>query len=390
MSSKLFHHLRDEARRAPESGITAVIGHGRGRPGLIPLWVGEGDLATPGFICDAAVDSLRGGDTFYTWQRGIPELRAALAAYYRRQFGADFSDEEFIVTGGGMHAILLALQALAGHGDEVVYIAPAWPNFAAAAEIAGARAVPVELDLSENGWTLDLARLEAAITPRSRAIFVNSPSNPTGWTADRSTLEQLCDIARRKGLWLIADEIYSRFHYDDARAPSFLDVTQAGDSILFVNSFSKNWAMTGWRIGWLRIPPHLQQLFENLVQYSNSGVPHFLQRGAVAALEQGDAFVDEQVERARTARDRICRALTATGRVRLAVPEGAFYLFFGIAGVTDSHRAALDIIDEANVGLAPGAAFGAGGEGFFRLCFHRRLDHVEEAAARLADWIVAR
>ncbi len=155
-----------------------------------------------------------------------------------------------------MHAILLALQALAGHGDEVVYIAPAWPNFAAAAEIAGARAVPVELDLSENGWTLDLARLEAAITPRSRAIFVNSPSNPTGWTADRSTLEQLCDIARRKGLWLIADEIYSRFHYDDARAPSFLDVTQAGDSILFVNSFSKNWAMTGWRIGWLRIPPH--------------------------------------------------------------------------------------------------------------------------------------
>jgi len=383
----LIESLRAEARAAPESGIVEVANHGRDRPGLIPLWVGEGDLPTPDFISAAAARGLAGGETFYTRQKGIPELRQALADYYGRHFGKSFAADEFIVTGSGMHAIQLAIDAVAGAGDEVVYLSPAWPNFAAAAGVAGAVPVPVTLDHSSNGWTCDVDRIAAAVTPRTRALFVNSPSNPTGWTADHATLRAILDLARRHDLWIVADEIYALFHYDGGRAPSFLDVADAGDRILFVNSFSKNWAMTGWRIGWIRTHPALQQMFENLIQYSNSGVAQFLQRGAVAALNEGDAFIAGQVERARQARDMVCAALRRTGRARFSVPQGAFYLFFSVDGLADSRQAAFDIVDHANVGLAPGTAFGPGGAGFLRLCFHRRLDQVEEATERLARWI---
>ncbi len=383
----LLESLRREARLAPESGISAVAVYGRGREGLIPLWTGEGDMPTPAFISDAAAQGLRDGETFYTWQRGIPELREALARYHQRHFGRQFAAEEFLVTGGGMQAIQLALQATAGAGDEVIYLTPAWPNFPGAAGVAGARPVAVRLDLSDNGWSCDVGKIEAAITPRTRAIFLNSPSNPTGWTASMDELKAVLDLARRHGLWIIADEIYALFYYGGVRAPSFMDFMEDEDRIVFVNTFSKNWAMTGWRMGWLRVHPSLQQTFENLIQYSTSGVAQFMQRGGVAALEHGDGFLASQIERARQARDLVCGILGETGRARVIAPQGAFYLFFSVDGIEDSRSAAFDIIDHANVGLAPGTAFGEGGEAFFRLCFHRRLDQLEEAATRLAEWI---
>ncbi|MER9650228.1 pyridoxal phosphate-dependent aminotransferase [Mesorhizobium sp. M0199] len=383
----LIDTLRAEARAAPESGIVAVMNRGRGRDDMIPLWAGEGDLPTPAFITDAAAKALAAGETFYTWQRGIPELRQALARYYTRHFGKTFANEEFIVTGSGMHAIQMAIDAVAGKGDELVYLSPAWPNFAAAAGVAGAVPVAVTLDQSGNGWSCDVDKIAAAITPRTKALFVNTPSNPTGWTADKETLQAILDLARERGLWIIADEIYSLFHYGHGRAASFIDIMADEDRILFVNSFSKNWAMTGWRIGWIKIHPALQQVFENLVQYSTSGVAQFMQRGAVVALDEGDAFIVEQVERARAARDLVCGILAETGRARFTVPQGAFYLFFAVDGITDSRAAAFDMVDRANVGLAPGTAFGPGGEAFLRLCFHRRLDQLEEAAHRLAKWM---
>ena len=383
----LVENLRPEARLAPESGIVAVANYGRGREGLIPLWAGEGDLPTPAFISDAVTRALAAGETFYTWQRGLPELRAALARYHQRYFGHSFADEEFLVTGGGMQAIQLAIQATAGAGDEVIYLSPAWPNFAGAAGVAGARPMAVMLDQSDNGWSCDVGKIEAAVNGRTKAIFVNSPSNPTGWTADLETLKAILDLARRHGLWIIADEIYALFYYGGRRAPSFMDIMEEEDRILFVNTFSKNWAMTGWRIGWLRVHPSLQQVFENLIQYSTSGVAPFMQRGAIAALEEGDGFLMSQIERARQARDLVCGILGETGRARIDAPQGAFYLFFSVDGVEDSRTAAFEIVDKANVGLAPGTAFGQGGEAFFRLCFHRRLDQLEEAATRLAAWI---
>ncbi|MDY8107530.1 pyridoxal phosphate-dependent aminotransferase [Fulvimarina sp. 2208YS6-2-32] len=379
--------LRSEALNAPASGIVAVIQYALGREGLLPMWAGEGDLPTPDFIARAAADSLARGETFYTYQRGLPELRQALADYTARLYGRPQSEERFFVTGSGMQAIQIAIGALAGAGDEVVYFGPAWPNFAAAAGLMGARPVEVALEPVEGAWHLDLCKVRSAVTERTKAIFVNTPANPTGWTASEDELRAILAIARETGTAIIADEIYSRFYYGGARAPSFHDVMDESDTILFVNSFSKNWAMTGWRIGWIEAPAELEAVIANLIQYSTSGVAPFMQRAAIAALRDGEPFVEEQIARAHTARDLFSERLMATNRVSLTPPAGAFYAFFAIDGVTDTRAAAFRIIDEAGVGLAPGTAFGPVGPQFLRACFHRRLDEVEMAADRIADWI---
>jgi aspartate/methionine/tyrosine aminotransferase len=380
--------LRAEARDAPTSGIVEVRDYGLGREGLIPLWVGEGDLPTPSFISEAATRALAAGETFYTWQRGVPELREALARYHQRLYGRPFSHERFYVTGGGMQAVQIAVRMVAGFGDEVIVPSPAWPNFVAAIGVSGATAVPVLMILKNRAWTLDIDALAAAVTPRTRALFINSPANPTGWTATREELASVLEIARRRGLWIIADEIYARFVYDgSARAPSFHDVMTDDDRILFVQTFSKNWAMTGWRIGWLEAPPALGPVIENLIQYSTSGTAAFMQRAAIAALDHGDGFVDHQIARARRNRDLLEAGLGASNRVSFARTEGAFYLFLAIDGFEDSTALAKALIDRQAVGLAPGTAFGLGGGKYLRLCFARRPEDIAEAVRRLCEFI---
>lgn len=384
----LIGRLSQAARNAPESGIVEVFNAGRGREDLIPLWAGEGDLPTPDFIIRAAKASLDRGETFYTYQRGIPQLREALADYHRDLYGRTFSPERFFVTGSGMQSIQLAVQAVSGAGNEVIVPTPAWPNISAAVEIHGARAVSVPLRESEDGWRLDLEDVEAAITPATSALFLNSPCNPTGWVASEPLLRDFLDLARRHKLWVIADEIYALFYYGgQRRAPSFYDVAAEDDQILFVNSMSKNWAMTGWRIGWISAPPVLGQAIENLIQYSTSGVPSFSQWAAVAALREGGAFLEEQVSRARIGRDTVIDGLTRLNRVKVLAPEGAFYLFFSVDGVEDTRRFALDLVRETGVGLAPGTAFGNGGHGHLRLCYARRQDHLHEAIQRISTWL---
>ncbi|MBY4588084.1 MULTISPECIES: pyridoxal phosphate-dependent aminotransferase [Rhizobium] len=382
--------LSPRALAAPESGIVEVVNYARGREGLLPLWVGEGDLPTPDFISRAAMDALASGETFYTWQRGIPELRQALSDYYFRHFGHRLPVEHFYVTGSGMQAIQIAVQTMTSPGDEFVYLTPAWPNIAAALEIAGARSVGVELQFEGGKWAVDLDRVEAAITPKTRGIFVNTPSNPTGWTATKKDLADILALARRHDLWIMADEIYALYYFAGGRAPSFLDVMQTDDKIIFVNSFSKNWSMTGWRVGWIVAPPQMGQVLENLIQYSTSGVAQFMQKGAVAALNQGDDFIAANIAKAARSRDLLCDALVATNRVETLKPDGALYAFLKIDGVTDSRSAAIDIVDKTGVGLAPGTAFGAGGELFLRACFLRDPAQVAVAAERLCDYILKR
>lgn len=381
--------IRPEAADAPASGIVEVFSYGRGREGLIPLYVGEGDLPTPAFIVEAAQRSLAAGETFYTWQRGIPELREAIARYHQRIWGAEVSPDRFTVTIGGMHATQMAMRMVAGAGAEVLIPSPAWPNFDGAARVAGATPVEVPLSIGPTGWRLDLDRLAAAVTPGTRAMLINTPANPTGWTATREDLAGMLALARRHGLWIIADEIYARFVHDPeliaaGRSPSFRDVMEPGDRVMFVQTFSKNWAMTGWRIGWLETPPELGPVVENLVQYSTSGVPAFLQRGAVAALEQGEDLVADQIGRARRGRAIVCEGLAATNVVDLPPPPAAFYAFFRVLGRPDSRKLALELVDRAGVGLAPGSAFGAGGSAHLRMCFLRDPAQLEEAVARLA------
>lgn len=391
MNPALLDAIRPEALNAPESGIVGVVNYGRLREGLVPLWVGEGDLPTPRFVCDAATRSLAAGETYYTWQRGVPELREALARYTARLYGVPADPERFFVTGSGMQSIQIAIAMVAGPGDEVIVPSPAWPNSAAASEIHGARAVEVTMTLGNAGWTLDLDRVAAAITPLTRAIFVNSPCNPTGWVASREDLAAILALARRHGLWIVSDEVYGRFVYDGrAVAPSFHDVAEPGDRVIYVNTFSKNWAMTGWRVGWIEADPSLGQVIENLVQYSTSGVAVFMQRAATAALDQGESFVAHQVARAARGRDIVVDALAATGRTRFARPDGAFYLFFAIEGEADDRALACRLVDEIAVGLAPGSAFGPGGESYLRLCFARGHEGLAEATGRLVDWLARR
>ena len=386
----LLASLSSRALAAPESGIVEIINHARGKEGLIPLWAGEGELPTPDFINRATTDALLAGETFYTWQRGIPELRQALSAYYARHFAVSLPMEHFFVTGSGMHAIMLAVQAITAPGDEMIYLSPTWPNIVSAIEISGATATGLSLEFTGGRWSLDINKLEAAITPKTRGLFVNTPSNPTGWTATKEDLEAILALSRRHGLWIVADEIYARYYYGSAtRAPSFLDICDPDDRIIFANSFSKNWSMTGWRVGWLVAPPEIGQVIENLVQYSNSGVAQFLQRGAVVALNEGDAFVEENIARAAKSRDILCDALIATNRVQMLKPEGALYAFLKIDGITDSRKAAIDIVEKIAVALAPGSAFGAGGEHFLRACFLRNPTQMEEAADRLSSYIKA-
>jgi aspartate/methionine/tyrosine aminotransferase len=383
--------LRPEALAAPDSGIVEVFHHGFGREGLIPLWAGEGDLPTPAFISDAATRSLAAGETFYTKQRGIPELREAIARYIGRLYGKTLSPERFFVTIGGMHAIQIAMRVAAGLGDEVVVPSPAWPNFIGALAVAGAKPVLVPMHLHDGRWRLDLDKIAAAITPKTRVIVVNSPANPTGWTATAEELGAILDLARKHGLWIVADEIYGRFVYGSVRrAPSFHDFAGSEERVLYAQTFSKNWAMTGWRVGWLEAPEALGGTIENLIQYSTSGVATFVQRAAVTAIEEGEPFLERQIAVARRGRDIVLESARRTNRIEMAPPDGAFYAFFRVEGITDVRQAALELVDEAKVGLAPGTAFGPGGEGYFRLCFARKSEEVEEAMHRIENWLKGR
>ena len=388
--------IRAEARAAQQSGIVEVFNYGRDRPGLIPLWVGEGDLTTPAFIREAAQRSYEAGETFYTAQRGLPAFREAIAAYMNRHYGTagrSFNADRFFVTAGGMHALQIATRLVAGAGSDIIVPTPAWPNFEGALTIAGARTIGVPLELvgaeGHLRWALDPDRIERALTPATRALVINSPANPTGWSASRAELAEILHLARRHGLWIIADEIYGRLWFDGGRAASFHDVMDEADRILFVQTMSKNWAMTGWRVGWLEAPPALGQVIENLIQYSSSGVATPSQRAAAVALTEGEDFFAAQVARMRLSRDCLCDGLAATGRARFATPPGTFYVFSAFEGVGDSRAAALRIVDEANVGLAPGTAFGAGGESFMRICFARDPQSIAEAVERLSLWLKA-
>ena len=344
---------------------------------------GEGDKPTPDFICDAAVASLREGETFYTYQRGIPELREALAVYHHGLYGGTRTMENYFVTGSGMQEIMNAVQSVVGAGDEVVTPTPAWPNIFGAVQVAGGQTVSAPMTFGADGWCVDLQAVFDRCTDRTRAIFINSPGNPTGVVLSREELLAVRDFARERGLWIIADEVYGRFFFEGRSAPSFLEVMEPEERLIVVNTFSKNWAMTGWRTGWVIAPESLGQVMENLIQYNTSGVPVFLQRGAIAALEQGEAFLGAQVKQVRQVRDLVLGAMKSWNRVEIAAPRGAFYFFFRVTGANNSRELALSLIDETNVGLAPGGAFGEGGEGCLRLCMAGSPQRFEEALARL-------
>ena len=365
--------MRSLIDRLPASKIREVANAGLGRDDVLAFWFGESDEVTPEFIRSAAAESLARGETFYAHNFGLPELRQALSAYISGLHGA-VDAQRIAVTSSGVNGLMLASQALVDAGDEVVVVVPVWPNIVAQPEIMGGQVRRVALRPRGGAWRLDLQELLDAVTPRTRMLVVNAPNNPTGWTLTRDEQRAILAHCRRTGTWIVADEVYERIFFAPgaACAPSFLDLVEPQDRVVVVNSFSKSFLMTGWRLGWLVAPEELVQALGKLIEFNTSCAPVFVQRGALAALHGADAVVPDLVRRLQACRDTLLPQLAALPGVEVAVPEGGLYAFFRVEGQGDSLAFAKRLVTEAGLGLAPGAAFGSEGEGWLRWCFASR------------------
>jgi aspartate/methionine/tyrosine aminotransferase len=364
--------MRDTIRHLPGSRIRLVANAGLGRDDVLPFWFGESDEVTPEPIRRAAAESLAQGETFYAHNLGLPALREALAAYAGALHGP-IDVDRVAVTSSGVTALMLAMQLLLDAGDEVVAVVPVWPNLTAQPAILGARVTRIALQPRQGAWQLDLPGLLQAVTPRTRVLLVNSPNNPTGWTLTRAEQQQLLDHCRHTGTWIVADEVYERIHFGPGRAaPSFLDIASPQDRLVVAGSFSKSFLMTGWRLGWLVLPEGHLDAMGKLLEFNSSCAPVFVQRAGLAALAMADDFVPGLVGRLRSCRDRLLDGLLALPGIEGAVPAGGLYAWFRVAGEADSLALARRLVAEHGLGLAPGSAFGAEGEGWLRWCFASR------------------
>ncbi|MGE0498273.1 MAG: pyridoxal phosphate-dependent aminotransferase, partial [Ramlibacter sp.] len=342
-----------------ESKIRQVANAGMGRSDVLAFWFGESDEVTPDFIRQAAIDSLHKGETFYAHNLGLPELREAIATYMSALHGPVGADR-IAVTSGGVNALMLAMQALIDAGDEVVAVTPVWPNLTAQPLILGAKLRCVPLTPVAGAWTLDVQALCAAVTPATRLLVLNAPNNPTGWTLTRAEQQQLLDHCRRTGTWILADEVYERLYFADDTvngcAPSFLDLATPEDRLVVVHSFSKSFLMTGWRLGWLVMPPSMTPAMGKLVEFNTSCASVFTQRAGQVALERTAEVTPRVVAHLRACRDALVPALQAVPGVELASAKGGMYAFFRLAGHDDSLHTARRLVAEAGLGLAPGEA----------------------------------
>jgi aspartate/methionine/tyrosine aminotransferase len=375
---------RSAVRALTASKIREVADANLGDPNVLAFWAGESDEPTPEFIRRAGIDSLAAGETFYSQNLGIPELRAALARYLTR-LRRPTAPEQVALTSAGVSALMLASQLLVEAGDRVVEVVPLWPNLQEIPKILGAHVTTVPLGFSREGWRLDLDRLLDALTPGTRALYVNSPNNPTGWTATRAAQRAILEHCRRHGIWIFADDAYERLCFEQPTgvAPSFLDIAETQDRVLSANTFSKSWLMTGWRLGWLAVPASLTADLAKLIEYNTSCAPVFVQRAGIVALEHGEPVIARTLARLRTARDYLMNALAGIERVEAARPAGAMYAFMRIAGMRDSLEFCKRLVREHRLGLAPGAAFGPEGEGYVRWCFAASEERLAEGVARL-------
>lgn len=370
-------------------GITAnkicdIADLARDDPEVIKLWIGEGDLPTPDFIKQAAWKALQNGHTRYTYALGVPELRKAIARYHKRHWDVDVSYERISVTAGGNQAIVQAIQSLFSEGEELIIPTPAWPNSMEIAKITHAKVVEVPMKNRANGeFYLELDDIANAITPKTKAVMINSPSNPTGWEMPWEDMVKLSEILKERDLFLISDEVYNHFVYDKKISPSFLELYKPDEKLLLTNTFSKNWSMTGWRAGWIIFPVGMEACFDNLSQYATTSIATFIQHACIDALDHGDDFIRKQVARCKRSRDILYEGLSAMDNVSVACPKGSFYMLFKPKSSLPSFELAEKILREAKVGLAPGIAFTEAGEGYLRLCFAIDEDLAKEALARL-------
>lgn len=381
-----FAGIRDQIKDLHTENIAALAVRANKLEDVIALWYGEGDMVTPPFIREAAKKALDDGETFYVPDmRGTNRLQSALAEYQSNLHGKTIDVARSTVAPGGMQALYIALSLIAEVGTNVVYVAPQWPNIHNAIHLIGAEPRPVALDY-RNGWHLDLDRLFAACDARTRAIFLSTPSNPTGWTASAEEMAALLEFSRRTGIWIISDEVYGRLYFKGNAAPSMMPIADEEDRVMTINSFSKAWAMTGWRVGWLTHPKSVSTQVTAMTQYINSGTAAVIQAGAVAALEQGEPLVAEIRKRLETGLDLVYDGLSKINALDLPEkPQGGMYAFFSLKGVPDAREACTMILEKARVGLAPGHLFGDASTSFIRLCVFRDPARLKVAVERMVE-----
>ena len=393
--------MRATIQNLEESKIREVANAGLGRSDVLAFWFGESDEVTPDFIRQAAIDSLQQGETFYAHNLGLPELRQAIAdtmtAVHASQSGATpIAMERIAVTSGGVNALMLAVQALVDADDSVVAVTPVWPNLTAQAQIMGARLKTVSLTPQTTGpqagaWTLDLPRLLDSIRPGTKLLILNAPNNPTGWTLSREEQSAILAHCRSTGTWILADEVYENLYYaptPNASAPSFLDIAVPEDRLVVVHSFSKSYLMTGWRLGWLVMPPSMASAMGKLVEFNTSCASVFTQRAGMVALARRAEVTPRVVAQLKACRDTLIPALRSLPDVQVAMPLGGMYAFFQLPGHTDSLATAKRLVAEAGLGLAPGSAFAHEAAGWLRWCFASKdLGRLTLGVERLGAWL---
>ena len=382
--------MRDQIQLLSGSLIREVANAGMGREDVLPFWFGESDEVTAPEVREAAARSLRDGETFYAHNLGLPALRQAIADYVgslHRPVGMD----RVAVTSSGVSALMLAAQMLVGPGDEVVAVTPVWPNLTAQPLILGGRVTRLPLRARQGVWRLDMDELRAAVTPATRVLLVNAPNNPTGWTLTHGEIQAILDHCRVTGTWIVSDEVYERLYYGPATAaPSFLDLCTPQDRVVVVQSFSKSFLMTGWRLGWLVVPDSAMDALGKLIEFNSSCAPVFVQRGAMEALAGAVASVEPLRRHFQDCRDLLIGALARLPGIEVQAPPGGMYAFFRVAGVGDSLSYAKHLVVHHGLGLAPGSAFGDEGQGWLRWCFaSRELARLEQGLERMRQAVEA-
>ena len=382
--------MRQVIQNLEESRIREVANAGMGRSDVLAFWFGESDEVTPDFIRQAAIESLQRGETFYSHNLGLPELREEIATYMSARHGA-IGAERIAVTSGGVNALMLAMQQLVDAGDEVVAITPVWPNLTAQPVILGAQLKCVPLTPIDGVWTLDINSLLAAVTQATKVLIINAPNNPTGWTLTR--LEQQCILehCRKTRTWILADEVYERLYFEpsaNACAPSFLDVALPDDRLVVVHSFSKSFLMTGWRLGWLVMPPAMTRHMGKLIEFNTSCASVFTQRAGIVALQRTDEVTPKVVAHLKLCRDTLVGQLQTIAGLQVSTARGGMYAFFRLPGYDDSLVTAKRLVLEAGLGLAPGEAFAPEARGWLRWCFASKdPQRLVQGVARLKVWL---
>jgi aspartate/methionine/tyrosine aminotransferase len=382
--------MRITVQNLEESKIREVANAGMGRSDVLAFWFGESDEVTPEFIRQAAIESLQRGETFYSHNLGLPELRGAVSHYASGLHG-NVASERIAITSGGVNALMLAVQALVDAGDEVVAVTPVWPNLTAQPLIMGAKLKRVSLKPAGGAWTLDLQQLLDAIGPETKLLIVNAPNNPTGWTLSRDEQQAILDHCRKTGTWILADEVYERLYFEakpNRCAPSFLDIATAEDRLVVAHSFSKSFLMTGWRLGWLVMPTTMTHDMGKLIEFNTSCASVFTQRAALAAMERTEEVTPRVVAHLKACRDTLVPLLQALPQVRVEAAKGGMYAFFKLEGYPDSLETAKRLVAEAGLGLAPGNAFAPEAQGWLRWCFASKdLGRLNDGVSRLAAWL---